>query len=100
MASANFGLDDCQIVSQVSSSIQTTSSSTNNSVVELRVQSPEAKRRNASAIWEYIEKVGDKTRCRVENCTTVWSSSTGNSTISTHLANVHKITIKTRGLIL
>ena len=58
------------------------------------------KRRNESPIWQYMSRTENNIMCKVGNCTVTWSKSTGNSTLATHLGNVHQISVKCRGIYL
>lgn len=79
--------------------LQTQSNQIDPSYVAIR--SPEMKRRNASPVWDYMEKRDGRIYCKVEGCTAEgWSISCSNSTLATHLANAHDKQMKTRGFII
>ena len=52
-------------------------------------------RRNKSAVWNFVRKDANNIKhCQVEHCTQTWSSSTGSSSIATHLPNIHQVVLK------
>ena len=57
----------------------------------LSTLSPSQKRRNSSHIWSFFSKKDSKLYCKVDNCSTSYSSSTGHSTLAKHLTKIHNI---------
>ena len=57
------------------------------------ILSPVRRRRNCSTVWLYFDKKVDKIVCNVPLCNKSYSKTTGTSTLATHLANAHEITL-------
>ena len=74
----------------MSQEVTSLSQSTENSVA-----SPSQKRKNGSTIWNFFTVLADnKRKCKVEFCTSTYSSSSSNSTLAYHLQNKHNIKIE------
>ena len=84
------------------SQTQPTTSEASYNTSQSQVVSPGTKRknderRNISHVWQYMEKINEqkKIRCKVADCSKVYSDSTSTRVLRDHLTNDHKISKQT-----